>query len=151
MRSLGQNPTESELQDMINEVDADGNGTIDFPEFLNLMARKMKVYRLFWQTFVSLQFSGSNDAVSSTCIKECCCTAQCSCTWCRILTLKRSCVRPSRCLTRMATASSQQLRSACGLHASSVAAFLFSVTRITSHSWSAVETRHDQFGRKADR
>lgn len=43
MRSLGQNPTESELQDMINEVDADGNGTIDFPEFLNLMARKMKV------------------------------------------------------------------------------------------------------------
>ena len=43
MRSLGQNPTEAELQDMINEVDADGTGTIDFPEFLALMARKMKV------------------------------------------------------------------------------------------------------------
>merc|ERR1711896_84486 len=42
MRSLGQNPTEAELQDMINEVDADGNGTIDFPEFLSLMARKMR-------------------------------------------------------------------------------------------------------------
>jgi len=42
MRSLGQNPTEAELQDMINEVDGDGNGTIDFPEFLALMARKMK-------------------------------------------------------------------------------------------------------------
>jgi calmodulin len=26
---------------MINEVDADGNGTIDFPEFLSLMAKYM--------------------------------------------------------------------------------------------------------------
>ena len=34
MRIIGQNPTEGELQDMINEVDANGNGTIDFPEFL---------------------------------------------------------------------------------------------------------------------
>jgi calmodulin len=42
MRSLGQNPTEAELQDMINEVDQDGNGTIDFQEFIGLMARKMK-------------------------------------------------------------------------------------------------------------
>merc|ERR1712164_1267 len=42
MRSLDQNPTEAELQDMINEVDADGNGTIDFPEFLSLMSKKLK-------------------------------------------------------------------------------------------------------------
>jgi len=42
MRSLGQNPTEAELQDMINEVDADGNNQIDFAEFLTMMARKMK-------------------------------------------------------------------------------------------------------------
>lgn len=44
IRSLDQNPTEEELQDMISEVDADGNGTIEFAEFLNLMAKKMKVY-----------------------------------------------------------------------------------------------------------
>jgi len=42
MRSLGQEPTEGELNDMINEVDANGNGTIDFEEFLEMMARKMK-------------------------------------------------------------------------------------------------------------
>ncbi|KAM7158788.1 calmodulin-alpha-like [Molossus nigricans] len=38
LRSLGRNPTEAELQDMINEVD----GTIDFLEFLTMMARQMK-------------------------------------------------------------------------------------------------------------
>lgn len=36
MRSLGQNPSDTELQDMINEVDVDGNGTIDFSEFLTV-------------------------------------------------------------------------------------------------------------------
>ncbi|NXA79820.1 CALMS protein, partial [Thryothorus ludovicianus] len=42
MRSLGQNPTEAELQGMVGEVDADGSGTVDFPEFLSLMARRMR-------------------------------------------------------------------------------------------------------------
>ncbi|KAK6127796.1 hypothetical protein DH2020_038505 [Rehmannia glutinosa] len=42
LRSLGQNPTEAELQDMIKEADADLNGKIDFNEFLNLMAAQMK-------------------------------------------------------------------------------------------------------------
>ncbi|XP_033763698.1 calmodulin-A-like [Pecten maximus] len=42
MRSLGQHPTESDLKDMINEVDTDGNGTIDFPEFLSMMARQVR-------------------------------------------------------------------------------------------------------------
>ena len=49
MRSLGQNPTEADLQDMISEGDADGNGTIDFPELLSLMARKMKDTDTAWR------------------------------------------------------------------------------------------------------
>ena len=32
----------AELQNMIKEADLDGNGTIDFPEFLAMMARKME-------------------------------------------------------------------------------------------------------------
>mmetsp|Transcript_16060 Transcript_16060/g.17835 ORF Transcript_16060/g.17835 Transcript_16060/m.17835 type:complete len:192 (-) Transcript_16060:69-644(-) len=42
MRSLGQKPTDSQLVDMINEVDVDGDGQIDFEEFLEMMAKKMK-------------------------------------------------------------------------------------------------------------
>ena len=38
---LGQEPTEAELELMVRQADADGNGIIDFPEFLTMMARKM--------------------------------------------------------------------------------------------------------------
>ena len=41
MRSLGQKPTNQELETMVREIDADGNGEIDFPEFLTMMLRKM--------------------------------------------------------------------------------------------------------------
>lgn len=30
MKSLGQNPTTTEIEDMVNEVDTDRNGSIDF-------------------------------------------------------------------------------------------------------------------------
>jgi Ca2+-binding EF-hand superfamily protein len=42
MRSIGQNPTEAEIQSMINKVDADYNGIIDFPAFLSIMTPKMR-------------------------------------------------------------------------------------------------------------
>eukprot|EP00420_Gonyaulax_spinifera_P032365 CAMPEP_0197887874 /NCGR_PEP_ID=MMETSP1439-20131203/19834_1 /TAXON_ID=66791 /ORGANISM="Gonyaulax spinifera, Strain CCMP409" /LENGTH=148 /DNA_ID=CAMNT_0043507733 /DNA_START=56 /DNA_END=502 /DNA_ORIENTATION=+ len=41
LNALGQNPTEKDLTEMTAEVDAD-EGKIDFPDFLSLMARKMK-------------------------------------------------------------------------------------------------------------
>lgn len=40
LRSLGFNPTNGELTDMINELD-DCNGIIDFQDFLILMAKKL--------------------------------------------------------------------------------------------------------------
>ena len=40
MRMIGQNPTEAEVQDMVNTVDMDGTGDISFPEFLQIMAIK---------------------------------------------------------------------------------------------------------------
>ena len=40
MRAMGQNPTEEELNNMVMDVDLDGNGTIDFPEFLEMMKQK---------------------------------------------------------------------------------------------------------------
>lgn len=44
---MDQNPTDEELQEMMREVDVNGNGTIEFVEFLNIMARKMKVSYVF--------------------------------------------------------------------------------------------------------
>ena len=42
MRSLGQNPTDAEVQDIINEVDVDGSGSMEFPEFCVMMVKKME-------------------------------------------------------------------------------------------------------------
>lgn len=39
MRSLGCNPTEAQLQGLLRELDRDGSGSVDFAEFLAVMAR----------------------------------------------------------------------------------------------------------------
>ena len=41
MRSLGRNTTREDLQKMIDEVDEDGSGEIEFDEFLSLMQKKL--------------------------------------------------------------------------------------------------------------
>jgi troponin C len=40
-RMLGQNPSEQELQEMVDEVDEDGSGTIDFDEFCQMMSKQL--------------------------------------------------------------------------------------------------------------
>ncbi|KAG8919349.1 calmodulin-like 3, partial [Tulasnella sp. 417] len=42
MRSLGRNPTDVELQEMIDHADIDGTGTIDLEEFLMMAVTQMK-------------------------------------------------------------------------------------------------------------
>jgi len=42
MRMLGQTPSENDLLEMIEEVDADGSGTIDFEEFCIMMFRQLQ-------------------------------------------------------------------------------------------------------------
>lgn len=42
MRTLGDNPTEAQLQDMLDEVDQAGTGVLCFHDFLHLISRKMR-------------------------------------------------------------------------------------------------------------
>lgn len=42
MRSLGQNPDMEEIEEMIDEADEDGSGSINFPEFVGLMLKKQE-------------------------------------------------------------------------------------------------------------
>ncbi|KAI6218200.1 Calmodulin [Aphelenchoides fujianensis] len=42
MQSLGHTPTQQELLDMVNEIDEDGNGTIELVEFARMMNKKVK-------------------------------------------------------------------------------------------------------------
>lgn len=43
MVSLGEDPTESEVQEMIYEVDQEGKGSINFQEFAVMMSRKSEM------------------------------------------------------------------------------------------------------------
>jgi centrin-1 len=41
MRALGFEPKQEEIDKMVRDVDDDGSGSVDFPEFLDMMAHKI--------------------------------------------------------------------------------------------------------------
>ena len=82
MRRAGQNPTEAEVQDMINEVDVDGSGYLEFPEFCMMMHKKLndsdqenelkEVFRVFGKDETgNLQFCSHYQAVRFYSRKKC--------------------------------------------------------------------------------
>lgn len=44
MKSLGQNPSKEHIMHMIKEVDTNGNGKIEFSEFLTLMEKNLNAF-----------------------------------------------------------------------------------------------------------
>mmetsp|Transcript_16522 Transcript_16522/g.41236 ORF Transcript_16522/g.41236 Transcript_16522/m.41236 type:complete len:146 (-) Transcript_16522:294-731(-) len=44
MRALGKSPTEAEVKKIVSEVDPDGRGFINFPEFCGIMGREMREF-----------------------------------------------------------------------------------------------------------
>ena len=78
---MGQNPTDSEVNDMINEVDVDGSGVVEFEEFVNFFSRLMKnlnpqnevreAFRRLVHSFIlSLKIDQLNDDASSYNVKQ---------------------------------------------------------------------------------
>merc|ERR1719330_1180332 len=41
MRALGFEPKQEEIDKMVRDVDDDGSGSVDYPEFLDMMAHKI--------------------------------------------------------------------------------------------------------------
>ena len=71
MKALGVQVKKEELRKMITDVDADGSGSVEFPEFLTMMTAKMndndsreeisKVYKMFSDSG-KLEFKDFNSA-----------------------------------------------------------------------------------------
>ncbi len=40
MRAMNRNPTQSEIKQMIREIDVDGSGSVSFNEFVEMMSRR---------------------------------------------------------------------------------------------------------------
>jgi len=68
MKSLNHQTSDLEIQEMINEVDIDGNGKIDFEEFVSLMNRRTKETDTEEEVINAFRVfdKDQNDTISST-------------------------------------------------------------------------------------
>ena len=64
--SLEQNPTEAELHDMTNEMEAEANDTIDFLEFLSAKTREMEVQDTEEELVGIFKVLNRDETISST-------------------------------------------------------------------------------------
>ena len=69
LRSLGQNPTEAELKDMIKEADTTSSGTLDFQEFRTMMKKKNITEREIREAFRAYDKDG-NGLISPAELKQ---------------------------------------------------------------------------------
>merc|ERR1711934_1048247 len=69
LRSLGQNPTEAELKDLIKEEDTTGSGTLDFQEFRTMMKKKNITEREIREAFRAYDKDG-NGLISPAELKQ---------------------------------------------------------------------------------
>ena len=52
LRSIGQNPTEDEILGLVIEYDVNGDGTIDFDEFIQMMSKVINNMDLILVTLI---------------------------------------------------------------------------------------------------
>ena len=57
LRSIGQNPTEDEILGLVIEYDVNGDGTIDFDEFIQMMSKVINNMDLILVTLEILIFN----------------------------------------------------------------------------------------------
>lgn len=90
MRTLGQNPSADELQKIMDEADVDKNGTIEFEEFLILMAKKSTVHALH-TVLLSLLLELPSLVLFKLlcCCFYCCCYCCCSILFLRLVVWNR--------------------------------------------------------------
>merc|ERR1712139_568359 len=66
MRALGFEPKQEEIDKMVRDVDDDGSGSVDYPEFLDMMAHKILNINFFFFFFFFVCFRNERGLTSGS-------------------------------------------------------------------------------------